>query len=349
MFEFQTQLESGKLRCDICPRFCELNDGQRGLCFVRQNIDQNIVCTTYGRSSGFCIDPIEKKPLYHYYPGSSILSFGTAGCNLSCKFCQNWDMSRARMMEILQSEVTPEDIAKSAISNQCRSVAFTYNDPIIFYEYAIDTALACREEDINSVAVTAGYINPEPAIEFFRVMDAVNIDLKGFTEHFYQKLCGGSLKPILEILEYLVNKTDTWVEITTLLIPDENDSEKEIRSQCEWIIENLGSNVPLHFSAFHPDYKMMGKSPTPISTLNHARTIATDCGIKYIYLGNVKHVDGFNTTCNDCGNILIERNGYTISNWSLNDSKCKRCGTACPGQFNSVADSWGNRYTRVSF
>ncbi len=349
MFEFQTQLDSGKLRCDICPRFCELNDGQRGLCFVRQNLDQNIVCTTYGRSSGFCIDPIEKKPLYHYYPGSSILSFGTAGCNLTCKFCQNWDMSKARMMDILQAEAAPEEIVSSAINNQCRNVAFTYNDPVIFYEYAIDTALACREEDINSIAVTAGYINPDPAIEFFKVMDAVNIDLKGFTENFYHKLCGGLLQPVLELLSYLVNETDTWIEITTLLIPDENDSEKELRSQCEWISENLGPDVPLHFSAFHPDYKMMDKSSTPISTLIYAKEIANDCGLNHVYLGNVKHEKGSNTSCHKCGSILIERNGYNISKWSLDSGECKICGTVCPGHFNPSADSWGNRTKRVSF
>jgi pyruvate formate lyase activating enzyme len=349
MFEFQTQLESGKIRCDICPRFCELNDGQRGLCFVRQNIDQNIVCTTYGKSSGFCIDPIEKKPLYHYYPGSSILSFGTAGCNLTCKFCQNWDMSKARMMDILQTEASPEDIVVSAINHQCRSVAFTYNDPVIFYEYAIDTAMACREEDINSVAITAGYINPEPAIEFFKAMDAVNIDLKGFTEKFYHKLCGGSLQPVLELLLYLVNKTDTWVEITTLLIPGENDSEKEMRSQCEWIFENLGPDIPLHLSAFHPDYKLMDIISTPLSTLISAKEIAINCGLNHVYLGNVNHNEGSNTLCHKCGSILIERNGYNISKWSLDSGECKKCGTACPGNFNNSADSWGNQFKKITF
>ena len=241
-------LEDGRIQCDVCPRYCKLHEGQRGLCFVRARQGDQMVLTTYGRSSGFCIDPIEKKPLNHFLPGTPVLSFGTAGCNLTCKFCQNWDISKARNFDRIQDLASPAAIAEAAVRSGCRSVAFTYNDPVIFLEYAVDVAQACRERGIKTVAVSAGYISPEPRIEFFRHMDAANIDLKGFTEGFYKNLCSGKLAPVLETLEYLKHETNVWFEITTLLIPGENDSAAEIEAESVWVMDRLG---PRRAVAFH--------------------------------------------------------------------------------------------------
>ena len=241
-------LQDGRIQCDVCPRYCKLHEGQRGLCFVRARHNDEMVLTTYGRSSGFCIDPIEKKPLNHFLPGTPVLSFGTAGCNLTCKFCQNWDISKARAFDRLQDLASPEAIAQAAVQSGCRSVAFTYNDPVIFLEYAIDVAQACRERGIKTVAVSAGYICEEPRAEFFQHMDAANIDLKGFTEHFYKSLCSAQLGPVLDTLAYLKQETNVWFEITTLLIPGENDLPAEIEALSCWVMERLraGRSAPLH-------------------------------------------------------------------------------------------------------
>ena len=264
-------LEDGRIQCDVCPRYCKLHKGQRGLCFVRARQGDQLMLTTYGRSSGFCIDPIEKKPLNHFLPGTPVLSFGTAGCNLTCKFCQNWDISKARDLDRIQEVASPAAIAETAVRSGCRSVAFTYNDPVIFLEYAIDVAQACRERGIKTVAVSAGYISPEPRIEFFRHMDAANIDLKGFSEGFYKNLCSSKLAPVLETLEYLKHETSVWFEITTLLIPGENNSVAEIEAESAWVMDHLGPDVPLHFTAFHPDWKLMDRPATPPQTLRTAR------------------------------------------------------------------------------
>ncbi len=328
---FVSPIEGGKIRCDICPRYCVLGKGQRGLCFVRKNMDGKLVLTTYGRSSGIAIDPIEKKPLYHYYPGSSVLSFGTAGCNLTCKFCQNWDMSKSRQMDILQVSASPEQIAQSAVKNGCKSVAFTYNDPVIFMEYAIDTAIACHELGIKTVAVTAGYINPEPAIEFFKHMDAVNVDLKGFTNGFYQKLCSAHIQPVLDTLAYIGNETDCWLEITNLLIPGYNDSTTEITLLCEWVVNTLGDTLPVHFSAFHPAYKMMDVPHTSTETMMNAQQIAKSTGLKHVYLGNVRTPSGQNTKCVNCGKVLVLREGYRTQIIGLENGQCVECSTRCNG------------------
>ncbi|WP_297374163.1 AmmeMemoRadiSam system radical SAM enzyme, partial [Acidiferrobacter sp.] len=295
------RLEDGRIQCDLCPRDCRLNEGQRGACFVRQRVGDAMVLTTYGRSSGFCVDPIEKKPLNHFYPGSSVLSFGTAGCNLACKFCQNWDISKSREMERLQDRASPATIAQTARDLDCKSVAFTYNDPIIFAEYAMDTADACHTQGIQTVAVTAGYVRAEARRDFFAKMDAANVDLKAFTEEFYYRLTGAHLAPVLETLEYIVRETSTWLEITTLLIPGHNDSEAEIRAECAWIMDHLGPDVPLHFSAFHPDYRMPDVPPTPAATLTWARQIALGAGLRYVYTGNVHDATGDTTYCPGCG------------------------------------------------
>jgi len=337
-------LEDGRVQCDLCPRFCRIKEGQRGLCFVRACENGEIVLTTYGRSSGFCVDPIEKKPLNQFLPGTPILSFGTAGCNLSCKFCQNWDMSKSREMDTLADSASPETIARAAEALGCRSVAYTYNDPVIFHEYAIDVARACRERGVKSVAVTAGYVCPEPRAEFYQWMDAANVDLKGFTDAFYHKLCSGHLQPVLETLEYLVKETSVWVETTTLLIPGENDSDAELEQMTQWVVEHLGPQVPMHFTAFHPDYKMLDLPPTPSATLSRARRIAMKNGVRYAYTGNVHDEAGGSTYCHQCGQKLIGRDWYVLSDWNLTaDGCCTRCGTPCAGVFEAQPGDWGAR------
>jgi len=330
---FFTPVGNHHIRCDVCPRYCILGEGQRGLCFVRKNVDGKLMLTTYGRSSGFAVDPIEKKPLYHFYPGSSVLSFGTAGCNLTCKFCQNWDMSKSRQMDILNVDASPRKIARSAADMGVKSVAFTYNDPVIFLEYAIDTAIACHELGINTVAVTAGYINPEPGAEFFSHMDAINVDLKGITDRFYQKFCSAHLQPVLDSLNYIANETDIWLEITNLIIPGINDSESDFRELCTWIATTIGPDVPLHFSAFHPAYKMMDTPVTPLQTLQIANRIASQSGINYVYLGNVNTPSGQDTICPHCKSILIRRTGYTVQIVDVDHGSCSRCGTPCVGNW----------------
>jgi pyruvate formate lyase activating enzyme len=342
------RLDDGRVQCDLCPRFCKLQEGQQGMCFVRARHDDQIVLTTYGRSSGFCVDPIEKKPLNHFLPGTAVLSFGTAGCNLACKFCQNWDMSKSREMDTLADAASPETIARAAQDLGCRSVAFTYNDPVIFHEYAIDVAQACRERGIKSVAVTAGYMCAEPREEFYRAMDAANVDLKAFTERFYQQITNSHLQPVLDTLIYLKRHTDVWFEITTLLIPGENDSDEEIDALSQWIFRELGPDVPLHFTAFHPDWKMLDKPPTPPATLTRARRLALGNGLRYVYTGNVHDREGGSTYCHQCGQRLIGRDWYELTDWALNDAgACAACGAKCAGVFESQPGSWGARRVPV--
>jgi len=338
------KLEDGRVQCDVCPRFCKLHEGQRGMCFVRGNHNDQIVLTTWGRSSGFCVDPIEKKPLNHYLPGTPILSFGTAGCNLACKFCQNWDISKSRELDTLMDQATPETIAGAAKQLGCRSVAFTYNDPVVFMEYAIDVAQACREQGVGSVAVTAGYICEEPRRELYRHMDAANVDLKAFTEHFYWKVTNGHLQPVLETLLYLKHETSVWFELTTLLIPGANDSEKEIDAMSRWVVDRLGPDVPMHFTAFHPDWKMQDVPRTPAATLIRARKIAIDNGVRYAYTGNVRNEEGDTTYCHHCGATVIGRDRYDLTGWNLDEGgRCKVCGTACAGVFEACPGTWGAR------
>ena len=338
------KLEDGRIQCDLCPRECKLHEGQRGLCFVRENLNNEIVLTTYGLSSGYCIDPIEKKPLNHFLPGTPVLSFGTAGCNLACKYCQNWDISKSREMHTLADEASPALIAQAAEQLNCRSVAYTYNDPVIFHEYAIDVAKACREKGIKSVAVTAGYVSPEPRKEFYEYMDAANVDLKAFTEHFYYKLTGGHLQPVLDTLVYIKHETKVWLEITTLLIPGYNDSEQEINDMTQWVVKELGPDVPMHFTAFHPDWKMLDVPPTPFDTLTKARSIALNNGVRYAYTGNVHDEKGESTYCHHCGEKLIGRDWYVLSTWNLDEhGACKKCGTACAGVFEAKPGTWGSR------
>jgi pyruvate formate lyase activating enzyme len=319
-----------------------LKEGQRGLCFVRARQGNQVVLTTYGRSSGFCVDPIEKKPLNHFLPGTPTLSFGTAGCNLTCRFCQNWDISKSREFDTLADRAGPETIAHAARELGCHSVAFTYNDPVIFLEYAVDVAQACHELGIKTVAVTAGYICPEPRVEFFDYMDAANVDLKGFNAAFYKSLCSAELDAVLDGLRYLKHETSVWFEITTLLIPGENDSDGELDEMTRWVVEELGPDVPMHFTAFHPDFKMMEHPPTPPSTLARAREIALKNGLRYAYTGNVHDKDGGSSYCHQCGQILIGRNWYVLSEYNLTaKGECVNCGAACAGLFEDRPGNWG--------
>ena len=334
----------GRVQCDVCPRACRLREGQRGFCFVRMRQDDAIVLTTYGRSSGYCVDPIEKKPLHHFLPGSPVLSFGTAGCNLGCRFCQNWDISTSRETDTLADAASPEATALAAADLGCRSVAFTYNDPVIFLEYAIDVADACRAAGLKTVAVTAGYICPQPRAEFFRHIDAVNVDLKGFTGDFYHRVCLASLGPVLETLQYLVHQTRVWVEITNLVIPGVNDSDAEISAMTRWVAGQLGPDVPMHFTAFHPDFKMTDRPPTPPATLARARRIALDTGIRHAYTGNTHDPAGQSTYCHHCGKLMIERDWYRVGAYRLTPGgQCKGSGTPMPGVFGSTPGTWGRR------
>jgi len=339
--------EDGRIQCDLCPRECRLHDQQRGLCFVRQRAGDQLVLTTYGRSSGFAIDPIEKKPLHHFYPGTSVLSFGTAGCNLACKFCQNWDISKSRAMDRLVDQASPEAIALAARRAGATSVAFTYNDPTIFAEYAMDTADACHALGLHTVAVTAGYIHAGPRRELYAKIDAANVDLKAFTDEFYRKQTASSIEPVKETLRYLVHETKVWVEITTLLIPGLNDSDAELSALSAWIATDLGTEVPLHFSAFHPDYKLTDTPPTPPATLRRARQIAMRHGLRYVYTGNVHDLEGDATRCPGCGTAVIERDWYEILASRLDHGACAACGTAIAGRFAEAIGTFGRRRMRV--
>jgi pyruvate formate lyase activating enzyme len=336
------RLDDGRIQCDLCPRECRLHEGQRGACFVRQRENDAVVLTTYGRSSGFCVDPIEKKPLNHFLPGSRVLSFGTAGCNLACKFCQNWDISKSREMDTLMAVASPAAIARTAAKMNCASVAFTYNDPVIFAEYAMDTADACRAVGIKTVAVTAGYIGIEARREFYAKMDAANVDLKGFTDDFYFKLCGARLQPVLDTLVYLKHETDVWFEITTLLIPGKNDSTPEIEAMCGWIARELGPDVPLHFTAFHPDFKLTDVPPTPAATLTCAREIGLRAGLRYVFTGNVHDRTGGTTFCPGCRKPLIVRDWFEILRYDLTaQGRCSHCGSEVPGRFEAFTGQRG--------
>ena len=331
--KYQNILQNGKVQCTICPRNCILSDGQEGFCHVRKNINQNIELLTYGYNTGLAIDPVEKKPLYHFYPSSPILSFGTLGCNMGCLFCQNWDISKSKANPQNLNKTPPQEVVDIAKKYKCKSVAFTYNDPIIFFEYAIDTAKLCRENNIKTVVVTSGFINEEPAKEFFEYMDGANIDLKGFSQRFYGKNCLAKLQPVLDTIKYAVNETNCHIELTTMLIEGENDSSEEIQAECEWILENLGDNVPIHFSAFFPHFKFEDRKATSFEALIKAYNIAKTVGLKYVYTGNLSNIETSTTYRKNCGEPIIIRSGYQILEYHLENSECEYCSAICDGRF----------------
>ncbi|MFN7735396.1 MAG: AmmeMemoRadiSam system radical SAM enzyme [Pirellula sp.] len=333
----------GRIVCDLCPRQCRMKEGDRGFCFVRKVEHGAMVLDTYGKSTGFCIDPVEKKPLNHFFPGTSVLSFGTAGCNLGCQFCQNWDISKSREVAKLSEQATPEAIARAAKTLGCRSVAFTYNDPVIWAEYAIDTAKACRELGVATIAVTAGYMMPEPRREFYQWMDAANVDLKAFTEDFYRHITYSHLEPVLETLRYLKHETDVWFEITNLVIPGANDSSDELKRMCDWIVRELGTDVPIHFSAFHPDFRMRDRGNTPPEKLVEAFNLAKQAGIRYPFVGNVHDPKHSSTYCHVCDALLIERDWYELGIYAVDHSRCKACGTEVAGRFDEGCGNWGRK------
>lgn len=326
--------ENGKILCTLCPRYCTIGEGQKGFCYIRENVDNKLYSIGYGRPTGFAIDPIEKKPLSHFLPGTDILSFGTAGCNLGCKFCQNWTTSKSKIDEINSLYATPEKVVELAKKHQVPSIAYTYNDPTIFGEYVIDISKIAREENLKSVMVTAGYIDKNARKDVYKYIDAANVDLKAFTENFYHKLTFSHLSDILETLLWIKNETDVWLEITTLLIPDENDSEDEVKQLCNWIVENLGENIPLHFTAFHPDFKMNDKPKTPFSTLDMARNIAISEGVNYCYVGNVHNLEGQTTYCPNCNEPIIIRDWHSVLDIKIIDAECPKCKNGIAGVFN---------------
>lgn len=331
--KYQNILNDKVTQCTICPRNCKLKEGQQGFCKVRKNVEGNIILETYGFNTGMAIDPVEKKPLYHFYPNSNVLSFGTNGCNMGCQFCQNAHITKVPIDYNNLYEVSPEKIIEYAIKYNCKSVAFTYNDPIVFFEYAIDTAKLARKYGIKTIAVTSGFMNIEPAKEFFSYMDAANIDLKAFTNHFYKKNCLAQINPVLDVIKYVKNNTNCWLELTTLLIEEENSSNEEIENECKWVSENLGNNVPIHFSAFTPRYKMIEHSPTKIETLMRAYNIAKNLGLKYVYTGNLRDIDSSTTYCTNCQWPIIKRDGFQIIENNLIGNKCRHCNTICDGWF----------------
>jgi pyruvate formate lyase activating enzyme len=340
--------EDGRVQCDLCPRACRMSEGQQGFCFVREARTGEVVLTSYGRASGFCIDPIEKKPLNHFYPGTSVLSFGTAGCNLGCKFCQNWDISKAREAHALTDTAGPDAVARAAQKADARSLAFTYNDPVVFAEYASDCAEAAHALDIATVAVTAGYITETARPAFFRHMDAANVDLKAFSEDFYRKQCAAELGPVLDTLAWLKRETHVWLEVTTLLIPGLNDGDGEIERLCAWFFDTLGPETPLHFTAFHPDFKLTGTEATPPATLQRARTMALRHGLKHVYTGNIHDVHGQSTFCAGCDALLIARHGYSIGRYTLTaQGTCASCGHKLAGHFDPSPGDWGAKRVRL--
>ena len=332
--KYQKILTNGKTQCTVCPRNCKLTEGQSGFCFVRKNENGNIILSSYGCNTGLAVDPVEKKPLYHFYPASNVLSFGTTGCNMGCLFCQNWKTTKNNIDTWLLNKTSPDEIVRIAKKYNCKSVAFTYNDPVIFLEYAVDTAKLCRTEGIKTIAVTSGFINPEPAKEFFSYMDAANIDLKGFSEKFYRKNCMASLQPVLDTIRYVKQETECWLELTTMLIEGENDSDEELKQECLWILENLGDCVPVHFSAFFPNYKFLNRKNTDFSTLQKAFNIASNLRLKYVYTGNLSTEKTSSTYCKNCGRPIISRNGYSVTSFNLEEhNKCAFCKEPCDGCF----------------
>src|SRR5262245_41617834 len=322
----------GRILCTLCPRYCRMAEGQAGFCYIRKNLGGKLFSLGYGTSTGFAIDPIEKKPLNHFLPGSKILSFGTAGCNLGCRFCQNWSISKAKLDEAHSLKASPAQVVDLAVKQRVPSIAFTYNDPVIWGEFVVDISKLARERGINSVMVTAGYITREARAEVYQYIDAANVDLKAFTEVFYRKLTFSHLEPVLDTLRWLKHETNIWFEITNLMIPGENDGIEETQRLCDWIVDNLGDSVPLHFTAFHPDFKLMDKPRTPAATLKRARQIAQSAGIRFCYVGNVHDDEGQTTYCPACHRAVIRRSWHEVLDYRLAADRCP-CGAQIPGWF----------------
>jgi len=321
----------GRILCTLCPRLCRIGEGQAGFCFIRQVKDGELVTLGYGRTTGFAVDPVEKKPLNHFLPGTSTLSFGTAGCNLGCRFCQNWDISKAKIDDARSAIAMPEDVVELAVNQQCPSMSYTYNDPVIWAEYVIDLARAAKARGLASIAVTAGYVTAEARGELFADIAATNVDLKAFTEGFYSKVTLAHLEPVLDTLIWLRRSTRVWLEITNLVIPGLNDDEGETRALARWVNAELGPDVPVHFTAFHPDYKLTDRPRTPPETLSRARRIAIEEGLHYVYTGNVHDRAGGTTFCPRCKEALVARDWFDILDYRLDRGACGKCGMPIAG------------------
>ncbi|MBI4859563.1 MAG: AmmeMemoRadiSam system radical SAM enzyme [Candidatus Riflebacteria bacterium] len=321
------------VHCFLCPHRCAIADGGFGICHVRQNRGGRLVSLVYGTATGFAADPVEKKPLAHFLPGTAILSFGTVGCNLRCVFCQNWTSSRAKADDIPLVDVTPDQVVALARKHGCPSIAYTYNEPIISAEFVVEVSRLARREGLKNVLVTNGYVTPEARPDVMECIDGANVDLKGFTERFYADLTGSHLEPVKDTLRWMVREAGVWVEITTLLIPGENDSPGEIAASTEWIATTLGADVPVHFTAFHPDYRLLSRPPTPPATLAQARAIAMQKGLRYVFVGNVMDEDSQSTYCPGCGKVVIRRNWHEIRSCELDGNRCRACGATIAGVF----------------
>ena len=338
MFEAKYYIKNYKnkkelVQCNLCPRNCVIKEGEIGNCGVRKNIDGKLYSLVYGRAVSVAVDPIEKKPLFHFMPSTKILSWGTIGCNLHCKHCQNWTTSQAKAGEYPDSELMPKDLIKAAADANCKSIAATYNEPTVFYEYMLDTFKLAKKKNIKTVAVTNGFINEKPLKDLLPYLDAVNVDLKAFNDKFYKEISSASLEPVLNTLK-IINKSKTWLEVTNLIIPTLNDNLNEIKKMCEWVKENLGSKVPLHFSAFYPCYRLDNLPLTSKDILVKASSIAKKVGLKYVYMGNVRAEDGETTFCPKCKKALIRREGFFVTENNIENSKCKYCEEKIDGVLN---------------
>ena len=327
---YYKKLPEREIECTLCPRSCKLGDKERGYCGDRENIGGTYQILVYGKACAIHIDPIEKKPLFHFLPGSSALSIATAGCNVNCKFCQNWEIFHVRPEQVQNYDFPPIQVVKTAQRDDCPVIAYTYTEPVVFYEYVYDTSVEARKKGIKSVVISGGYINPEPLQELTKVVDAIKIDFKAYTQHFYANYVRGKLQPILDAIK-IVHQSQAWLEIVYLVIPTLNDSPNEIRRMAQWIMKEIGPDVPLHFSRFYPMYLIKNLPQTPISTLEKVRDIALREGIHYVYIGNVPGHKAENTFCPQCKNIVIQRIGYQIKKIELKRGHCKFCNHLIPG------------------
>jgi pyruvate formate lyase activating enzyme len=346
----------GRVHCYLCPRHCHIHAGQAGFCFIRVNLEGKLYSLGYGSPAALQIDPIEKKPLSHFLPGSRVFSMGTAGCNMGCFFCQNWDISKSRQDQVRSQRVASEDVPLLALEHCCESIAFTYNEPTIWGEYVIDICKAAKDHGLKTVMVSNGYITREAFHDIYDHIDAANIDLKAFTEKFYGKITLTHLQPVLDTLQWLKNETSVWFELTNLLIPTLNDGAEEIGKLSEWVMQHLGPDVPLHFTAFHPDFKLQDKPATPPETLHRARKIALEAGLHYVYEGNI-FSEGANSSCPSCGALLIRRSWHNVLENNLKNGACPSCGLAIPGVWQrkgaggfvgSAARSIAHRYGHIN-
>ncbi|MBF0483286.1 MAG: AmmeMemoRadiSam system radical SAM enzyme [Candidatus Omnitrophica bacterium] len=318
------------IKCDLCPRHCQIAPGKRGNCGVRINLDGELKTLVYGKPCAVHVDPIEKKPLFHFLPGSKAFSIATAGCNLHCKYCQNWEISQRLPEDVESIDMPPQKVVDEALRTECKSIAYTYSDPIIFYEYTYDISKLAKQHNVRNVLITAGWIEQQALIDLLPYTDAIKIDFKGITEEFYQKMSEATLQPVLDAIK-TIHKNNTWLELVNLVVPTWNDSDADIEKLCSWILDNVGPNTPLHFSKFWPIHKLENLPPTPVATLTRAWEIAKNKGLNFVYIGNVPGHPGNNTYCPQCKKIAIKREGYEILEYNLDNGTCKFCANKIPG------------------